>query len=247
MKRITFLLLVAMAFSISSFAQEKESYSMFDNTRFTVKTDKMKEFGKAMAAHNQKYHNEGAYHANLWMVSVGEHSGDFVWSMGPCTFSDLDGSPNSKEHTEDWNNNIMPNIQEMHGSNMWRLDTKHSYSVDGQSNKLSISVFDIKDNQGYRFKDILDRVLKVYKEKEYKRSFSTYWPQFSTNSEDDVAIVSGFNKWARFDQDRTFKKDFVEVHGEGSWVNFIKDLDSVINGSKDEVWVLIEELSGKSE
>lgn len=247
MKRITVLLLVAMAFSITSFAQE-ESYVMFDNTRFTVKTDKMKEFGKAMTAHNQKYHNDGPYHANLWMVSVGEHSGDFIWSMGPCTYTELDGSPDSKEHTEDWIFNVMPNIKEMHESNMWRLDSKRSYSKDdAPASKLSISVFDIKDNQGYRFKEIIERVLEVYKAKEYDRSFSTYWPQFSTNSEDDVAIVSGFNKWARFDEDRTFKKDFMEVHGEGSWTNFIKDLDSVINGSQDEVWVLIKELSGKSE
>jgi len=248
MKRITFLLLVAMAFSINSFAQEKESYIMFDNTRFEVKSDKMMEFGKAMTAHNQKYHNAGPYHANVWMVSVGENAGDIIWSMGPCTFTEIDSSPDSKEHTTDWLKNVSPTIKENHGSNMWRLDAKHSYSKDNaQSSKLSISVFDIKDNQGYRFKDILDRVLKVYKEKDYERSFSTYWPQFSTNTEEDVAIVSGFDKWARFDEDRTFKKDFIEVHGEGSWMNFIKDLDSVVNGSKDEVWVLLKELSGKSE
>lgn len=237
-----------MVFTITSFAQEEDSYVMFENTRFEVKSDMMMEFGKAVATHNQKYHNAGPYHANVWMVSVGENSGDIIWSMGPCTFTELDSSPDSKEHTEDWIKNVSPTIKENHGTNMWRLDTKHSYSQnDSQSTKLSISVFDIKDDQKYRFKDIVERVLKVYKEKDYKRSFSTYWPQFSTSSEEDVAIVSGFDKWASFDDDRTFKKDFIEVHGEGSWINFIKDLDSVINGSIDEVWVLLEDLSGKNE
>ena len=249
MKKITSLILSKLFVSAMSFAQEEDSYVMFDNTRFTVKSDMMKEFGKAMAEHNQKYHNDGPYHANLWMVTVGEHSGDFIWSMGPCTFSELDGSPDSKEHTEDWVFNVMPTIEEMHGSNMWRRDGKRSYdgTDEGQSSKLSITTFDIKPHQTYRFKSILDRVLKVYQEKEYEYSFSTYWPQFSTNPEEDVAIVSGFDKWARFDKDRNFKADFVEVNGKGSWENFIEDLQSVINGSQDEVWVIIEEMSGKSE
>jgi hypothetical protein len=248
MKRITILLMAFLAFSTCSFAQEDESYTMFDNTRIVVKTDKINEFGAAMAEHNKKYHNDGPYHANVWSVTVGENAGDFIWSMGPCTFTELDGSPDGEDHLKDWVSNVMPNVERLNGSNMWRLDTKHSYILDDDgegSSKLSISVFDIKDDQAYRFKDILDRVLKVYKEKDYKYSFTTYWPQFTTNSEEDVAIVSGFDKWARFDEDRNFKKDFIEVNGEGSWDNFLKDLRGTINGSKDEVWVLVKELSGE--
>jgi len=247
MKRFTILLMAFMALTAISFAQEEESYTMFDNTRIVVKTDKIQEFGAAMANHNKTYHNDGPYHANVWSVTVGEKAGEFVWSMGPCTFTELDGSPDSEAHLNDWITNVMPNVERLDGSNMWRLDSKHSYVPDDDkgSSKLSITVFDIQDEQAYRFKDILDRVLKVYKAKNYKYSFTTYWPQFTTNSEEDVAIVSGFEKWARFDEDRNFKKDFIEINGEGSWDDFLKDLRGTINGSKDEVWVLVKELSGE--
>lgn len=39
-------------------------------------------------------------------------------------------------------------------------------------------------------------------------------------------------------------KDFEEIHGEGSWQKFLEELRGTVISSKDEVWVLIPELSG---
>ncbi|MCF6341626.1 MAG: hypothetical protein L3J31_02320, partial [Bacteroidales bacterium] len=72
MKRITLTFFAALAMTIFTFAQEDESYTMFENTRLVVKTDKFKEFGKAMTHHNKTYHSGGPYHANVWSVSGGE-------------------------------------------------------------------------------------------------------------------------------------------------------------------------------
>ena len=248
MKRITLTILAIMAMTIFTFAQEDESYTMFENTRLVVKTDKFKEFGKAMAHHNKTFHADGPYHANIWSVSVGEDAGNIIWSMGPCTYTEHDGRPSGKEHMEDWLYNVMPNVKSIEETNLWKLDDKHSYIPDGVvSSKLSIRTYDIEDWQGYRFKEILDKVKKVYVEKKYEWSFGVYWSQFDVHADEDVSIVWGFDKWAWFDDDRKFKKDFEEVHGEGSWQKFLEELRGIVKGSKDEVWELVPELSGGNE
>jgi len=248
MRRITISLLAVLAFTAFTFAQEDESYTMFENTRLVVKTDKYKEFSKAMANHNKTYHAEGPNHANFWMVSVGENAGEFVWSMGPCTYSDLDSRPSGKDHMEDWTQKVMPNVKYIKETNYWKLDEEYSYNPDNKgASKLSIRIFDIEDFQGYRFKEVLKKVMKVYAEKNYDWTFGTYWSEFDVHADEDVAIVWGFEKWAWFDKDTKFMKDFEEIYGEGSWQNFIEELRGTVKGTKDEVWELIPELSGSSE
>ena len=249
MKKVTTMMLAFLAFTAFTFAQEDDSYVMYENTRIGVKTDKYKEFGKAMAHHNKTYHSGGAHHANVWMVSVGKKSGQMIWSMGPATFAQHDNRPDGTEHMEDWLYNVMPNVRYTNGTNLWKMSTKHSYTPEGHkgNTKLSIRVYDIKDGQGYRFKEVLAKALEVYNVKKYDWPFSTYWPQFDTEADEDVALVWGFEQWAWFDKDNNFKKDFEEVHGEGAWQSFIDELRGTVDSSKDEVWELVPELSGSME
>ena len=245
MRRITILTMAILAFTTFSFAQEEESYVMFENTRMAVKTDKYKEFGKAMAHHNKTYHSEGPYHANVWNIAIGEDAGQIVWSMGPCTFEQHDHRPDGSEHMEDWLYNVMPNIKYIASSNMWKRDDKLSYSPNDEGNtKLSIRVYDIKDWQGYRFKELLSKAMEVYKANSYDWSFQTYWPEFDAIPGEDVALVWGFDTWAYFDKDMNFMKDFEKIHGEGSWFKFIEELRGTVESSKDEVWELVPEISG---
>ena len=159
MKKFTVLMMAVLAFTVFTFAQEEEkSYVMFENTRLVVKSDKYKEFKEAMAHHNKTYHAEGPNHANVWSVSVGEDAGQIIWSMGPCTFEQHDHRPDGSDHNDDWTNNVLPTIKYVDGSNMWKRDDKLSYSPDGAtSSKLSIRVYDLKDWQGYRFKELLEQ------------------------------------------------------------------------------------------
>lgn len=245
MKRMTNMLLALMALATFTFAQEEADYAMFENTRLVVKTDKYKEFGKAMAHHNKTFHSAGPFHANIWNVSIGEKAGQMIWSMGPCTFAQHDDRPFGNEHMEDWLYHVMPTIKYIDGSNMWKMDKDHSYNPENtRSSKLSIRVYDLEDWQQYRFKELLAKVVKVYKEKNYDWTFATYWAEFDVKPDEDVAIVWGFDKWAWFDKDSKFMADFEEVHGKGSWFKFLEELRGTVKGSKDEVWEIVPELSG---
>lgn len=248
MRKLTILMMAILLSSILSFAQEESSYVMYENTRMTVKPDKYKDFVEAMAHHNKTYHADGPHHANIWRVVVGEDAGQIIWSMGPCTFEQHDHRPDGSEHMEDWMYNVMPTIRSTNGSNMWKRDDKLSYSPGEEGNtKLSIRVYDLKDWQAYRFKELLGKALKVYHTNEYDWSFSTYWPKFNTGNGEDVALVWGFDEWAWFDKDNKFKNDFEAIHGEGSWFKFIEEIRGTVESSKDEVWELIPALSGAGE
>jgi len=245
-------MMAVFAFTVFTFAQEekeeKKSYVMFENTRLSVRSDKFKAFDEAMAHHNKTYHAEGPYHANVWSIIVGEDAGQVVWSMGPCTFEQHDHRPDGSEHMEDWLYNVMPNVRYVDGSNMWKRDDKLSYSPEGDDNssKLSIRVYDLKEWQSYRFKELVSKALEVYRANSYDWSFSTYWPSFQTEKGVDVALVWGFNDWAWFDKDPTFKKDFEAIHGEGSWFKFMEELRGTVESSTDEVWEIIPSLSGSA-
>ena len=243
MRRFSILLVALLGFVAFSFSQE--SYTMFENTYLQVKTDMYKEFGKAMAEHNQKFHSEGAYHANVWSVSTGVYAGSLVWSMGPCTFSHLDSRPDGQEHMEDWLFNVMPTIKSVKETGYWKLADELSYTPkDSVFSKLMITVYDIESWQGYRFKEILKKVIEVYEARELEHSFSVYYPQTDMPNGRDVAVVWGFKKYADLDKDFEFKASLEEIHGEGSWDKVMDEYKAIVVDSVDEIWELMPDLAG---
>ena len=132
-----------------------------------------------MAKHNEKYHGDGPYHANIWMVTGGHYSGSVVNSMGSCTFTDLDSRPASKEHNEDWSQNVMPNVHKILETGYWKRADKISYQPESPIfPKLLITIYDIKQWQEYRFKAVFEKVVEVYKSKSSDKLFSVYFPAF---------------------------------------------------------------------
>ncbi|RLB64322.1 MAG: hypothetical protein DRH08_09810 [Deltaproteobacteria bacterium] len=213
---------------------------MFENTYLTVKTDKYKEFSEAMLKHNEKYHTTGPYHANVWMVSTGYHPGSIVWSMGPCSFSHLDSRPTSKDHNEDWTENVMPNVERVIETGYWRRSDKISYMPDDSLfSKLLITVYDLAQWQEYRFKDIMGKVSEVYKANNTPHSFSVYFPAFDMPNGRDVAVVWGFKEYAVFDDDWKFKSQYEEAHGEGSWQKVMDEYRAIVKSSVDEIWEIM--------
>ncbi len=248
MKRFTILFIALLGIVAFTFAQT--DYTMFDNTYLTVKTERYKEFNKAMSEHNKKFHSgDGPRYANVWWVNSGTNAGSFVWSMGPVTYTDMDSFDRLKEeHLNDWMFNVMPTIQSIDESSAWKRKDKFSYNLDDENfNKLNITFYSIESWQDYRFEKILEMVKNVYETKKYEHTFSVYYPESDLDNERDVAIVWGFNKWASFDEDPQFKKDFEEINGEGSWTTLMDEYKATVKGRTSEIWMLIPELSGNTD
>jgi hypothetical protein len=236
---MSFFLLVSLGF-----AQEKK-YEMYEMQYMKPKNDKLKELNAAMANHNKKYHSTGPYSAHVWLAETGPHTGEWCWVMGPCTFTELDSRPDSKEHTEDWMYNVMPYVESVSDGEYWKLDDKLNYSPEGSfSGKEVWTVYNLKPYEGYRFTVLCEKVMEVYKKKNYPEYFRVYRTQFSSDSGRDIAIGFGFKNWAYFDQEDTFWKDYEEIHGEGSKWKFTEEYREIVESSFEEVSTLIPELSG---
>lgn len=249
MKKVLTLMIASVCFVFFGFSQEAETdYKMYQMIYLKPKTDKLKELGEAMANHNKTYHNEKPYTAHIWMASTGPHTGEWVWVMGPLTYTDLDSRPDTDEHMEDWRDNVMPYLKGVSEGEYWKYDDKVSHSPEGAfSGKEIWAMYDIKPFEGYRFTALLENVAKVYKEKNYPNYFQVYRSQFNSGSGRDVAIAFSFKNWAFFDEEDKFWDDYEEVHGEGSKWKFFEEYREVVESTYDEVSQYIPALSGGSD
>lgn len=199
-------------------AQDK--YTMFETVYLTPKDGKGKEMVKAIHAHNKQFHAEGAHQAYLQAVITGEHMGDFVWVMGPCTFTDLDSRPEGDAHDNDWNDVVGAYIEDASMLEYWYYLDSLSFSPSDTSldlPMLHIRIFNVKPGKWDDFKGVLKQVRQVYVKKDMDEPWSVYYNVFDSGDGRDVAALYRFKSWASFDEDSNWSKDFDSVHGEGSW------------------------------
>ena len=199
---------------------------------------------KAIAEHNKKYHSETPYKASMWATLTGDMQGTWVWAMYPATFTEYDDRPSGEEHDKNWKK-ATGTAFEFVANEYWREDGKLSYTPEGfkPGSKLVFTIYDIEPGDNYRFKAILEKVSEVYKEKKYERNFSVYWNEFDNKKGRDVAIERMFDKWSFLDDDNALRKDFEEVHGEGSWWKLIEEFQDIVISADDELSVKMPEMS----
>jgi hypothetical protein len=199
-----------------------------------------------MAEHNKKYHNEGPYTAHVWAVHTGPHEGQWLWVMGPCTFTDLDNAPAGGEaHDKDWQENVAAHCDKIHEFKYWKMNEKVSYDPEeAPGEKVLWTTFDIKPFEMYHFTAMLEKVVEVYNTKKYDNGFYVYESQFDSGDGQDVVIEWQFKNWAWFDKEDRFVKDYEEIHGEGSWVKFMEEYRDVVESSFDELAEYMKDLSG---
>ncbi len=244
MKKLTLLLTAVFAFTVLSFAQA--DYTMYRTVYITPKYDKLKELGKVMAEHNKEYHSEGPNQAYIWLIQTGPHTGDWLYVFGPATFTEMDNIDMAESHKDHWISEVMPFVADVSNGEYWRMDDELTWIPKDFENpgKEVLTFFEVKDFEEYRFKAILEKVQAVYEAKAYDHFFQVYNTQFSSACGRDVLIAGSFANWAFFDKDRTFKKDFEELHGEGSWSMLMEEYKDVVVSSYDEIIIYSPELSG---
>jgi len=198
---------------------------------------------KLMAEHNKKFHSEDPYKASVWSNLTGSNVGTWTWVMYPANFSAYDNRPTGKSHDGDWDKVVGPYF-EVVANEYWKVDSKLTYEPEGteSEDKVVFTVFDIKPGDSYRFKAMLENISEVYRQKKYNYNFTVYWNQFDNKQGRDVAIEVMFDKWSFLDEDHNLKKDYEEVHGEGSWWKLIEEYRDVVISADDELSVRMPEL-----
>lgn len=244
MKKI--LLLVLGLASSYAFGQDV-NYRMFETMYLRPKSDKIQLFEKNLAAHNQKFHASGPYSAWVRFVENGPRSGEYVWVMGPCTYTDLDNRPKGDDHKNDWILNISPTLEYEGYAEYWRYDDKLSSMHDTLPHAMQrVRIMDIARGQWPVAKALIDQISNVVKTKKYPNNWGVYFnDRWNGNDGRDVAFVTSFDKWAFLDQKSTFKSDFESIYGEGSWAGFIQNWETAFDGEFEELRSDVPKLSGK--
>ena len=244
MKKLLFFSVLAMA---GLMLHAQQSYVMFETMYIDVKPDKQNEFEAAFKAHNQKFHSKGPDAVQVHYIVNGPWEGQLAWVMGPLTFTDLDNRPSGEDHESDWNK-VMPFVKKVSEVEYWKMDKNMNYSPENmQFSKLHLRFFDVKPDKWEDVGRLLGMVVKVYKDKKYPNSLNVYWNQFQTGNGREVVAVEGFNKYSEYDKPDTWVADFNEVHGDGAWAKFLKDMQASTDGMTEELREIVPELGGSTD
>ncbi len=230
-------------------SQNSAEYGVIENAMLTPNPAQVTQFEAGLAAHNKKYHPEGAYGANVFWISSGPNAGSYIWSMGPTTWSAMDNRPAQKDgHDVDWNANVQKYIMPEGTQTYWKSVSESSrFAKDFTIKNLLVDYYDVKRGKMKDAMKLVEKIHKVYTEKLPDETFGIYTNEFSSTKEgSDLAVVSFFNKMGWISQDNGLDKKFDEVFGNGSWDQFLKDWYDVTEGSESELWIFRADLSGKS-
>ena len=240
MKKLTLIFTLVLGVSLMALAQS--NYKMFQLVYLKpLAGTNMQTAKDAMMAHNNEYHKEGPFRASVWSNLTGEMVGTWAWAMGPATFSDFDNRPQDEAHDSDWQKVVQGNFK-LVANEYWRMDEKLSYEPEDYDfgDKVIWTVYDLKAGDSYRFKEMVTKIIEVYKEKKYDYDLTVFWNQFDNTEGRDAVIQVSFKTWSFLDIDRKFKKDFEEVHGEGSWWKLIEEYRDIVDSSYDELSVRLK-------
>lgn len=218
------LFLGALIFIYVSISAQSD-YNQYEVLYVKPKLDKMDLFKKGIAAHNKKYHSKAPYKASVSSIITGPNSGEYVWVMGPTTWTQLDGAPGEGEHMMDWEKNVNPYCESLGEEMFWRGEKDIYYSPEGANfKKSSMRASYVKPGQMPRFLDQMKKIAEMFKQKKYNASFSVAVRQGASTQVNAVSFIN-FDKWAWMDRPDTWVKDFDEVHGQGAWNRFLEEIE----------------------
>lgn len=224
----TLMLLTLACFSL----QAQTDYKQWETHRFVAKRGHEADFEKGLADHNKKFHTTAPYKTSIFEINTGPNSGAYELSMGPMTFTQMEGRPAGKEHDADWAK-VMEHVESTGESVYWRADKDISYAPAGSESFSSFRwrYMTLRPDQRDRFEGLMAQVEKVFETKKLGAGFMAYW-KYGASQGPHVCTELSMPGMKYLDREDTWVKDFEEVHGEGSYDRYIEDLNMCVDRSK---------------
>jgi hypothetical protein len=242
MKKLVILLGVLFCIPTILSAQDAEEndYIMVELNYMKVKNGMDDSFQAAVHKHNAKYHPEGPYNSSLYYIAAGAQSGWYVWTMGPVTFTELDGAPGKGAHRDDWRDNVGKYVSEYGQIEYWKMKPKYS-TPNADPDKMFVSwVFDIKAGGQYVVDDFMTKIQALYA-KHPEDEMKTWVNVFSSDDGRDMAMNWSKDSWADLDNDGwNIGAEFDAEHGVGSWERALIAWREVATRTGQSVWMLVK-------
>lgn len=242
---------MVLSFSVNVNAQESDDYSMWESIMLTPDYTKLKILQTNMRKHNQTFHKEGTNRATVYNISTGPNAGKLLWQMGPMMFKHNDTRPDQGAHADDWRDNIMPYIKEIHTTEYWKQDDKLSnvgmLTGDDETYPiLFVRFFEVDEDHGYSMNSLFKQVSETLKSMPGENPWGVYYNEFLQGDLGrHVATVSFMKNWTQMDEDRNFIEAFKKLHGPNSWETFLDTRDGTFSNRWDEIWVYNKNMSGQ--
>ena len=216
-----------------------QDYAMYETQYLTVLPGHSDAFNEKMTEHNERFHSEGPYTAQVFFIINGPRSGQIFWVMGPTTFTQLDGRPTGDPHDSDWGQEVLSHA-ETGLAEYWRRNDDLSAPLDPNAAPKPISrvrFFEVADNA--LFLKTQEQVEATLKAMGITRPRTYYRKQFFHRDGRDWALVTSYDNWAELDAPGpggggNFQSTFVEVHGLAAWSTFQDERDAAVVGREDE-------------
>jgi len=222
----------------------QQDYVQYEVQYLKVLPGHAAQFEAKLAEHNQTFHSEGPYTAVVDYLVTGPYSGQYLWVMGPGTFTSLDGRPTGDPHDSDWAEVLAH--AEGHSNTYWRRN-------EDLSTPLPESEAAVRPILRTRFFEVADNALFVKTQEQVEevvasmggtgRSF--YRRQFAHQDGRDWALVTSYENWAELDEAGwNFRDAFIEVHGQTAWSVFQDERAEALVGTEDEYRQRVPALGG---
>ena len=91
---------------------------------------------------------------------------------------------------------------------------------------------------------LLDKVTKVFKTKDANSQWGVYFNELSNTDGQDMAWVNFFDSSSWMAQEDKFPQWYEEVHGEGTFMEFLKAFGDTTHSDVQELWAFRPDLSG---
>jgi hypothetical protein len=252
-KTIASVLMLVMVFTFSNSVNaqdESKDYNMWESMMFTPDYTKLKVLGENMRKHNETYHKEGPYKATVFNISTGPNSGKMIWQMGSMMMKHNDARPGDGGHDDDWRDNVMPYIKEIHTTEYWTQDDEKSILGALVGTEMThpifyVRYFEVSDDHDFTMDAHFKQVSETIKSMKDANPWGLY---YNAGRQGDlgrhVATVSFMENWAEMDKDRNFKAAHGKLYGEDAWEAFTETARKTFTNTWDEIWVYNKNLSG---
>jgi hypothetical protein len=231
----SFKALLCAAFSLMCFVTLIGQDIIFQMVTLTPKPGVDKELASVMKEHNDLYHKAGDYGVRVYSINSGPDAGKIVWTMGPTTWTKLEGRPGTGVHDDHWDQKVTPLLESEVNVEYFSFSPDLSYfPKDFDLKNLLIRYVDVKSNEMYRYNALIEKAKEVYTKKLPNEVFGIYKNQLGDSKDGrDVMIVWFFDSLSWMDEDNQFPMKYEEVHGPGSWVLFQREVEATVKSRND--------------
>ena len=226
-------------------AQTPPAKNVISSQRVFPKIDQVLEFEKALANHAQKFHS-GDNQWRVFGIQSGPDYGGFHIVEGPKSWESEDTRGDLGEaHKLDWSKNVAIHLTERQSASYGVFnDSLSTVALGDFSDKINITHLYPKIGHG---DDVVNMIKKLKKNwaavgvsvAVYAGS-SSGKAQYSLTTRYKQGLkerASGFRK--------PFKETYEAVNGEGSYVQYTKDVAEFVNESWSELLFFRKDLSSK--